>query len=68
MTPNPLLNNTELEAMLKRLYSLDTHGKELSDKAHQTLQMLRQLINEEFVHKKKQITTQQLYDVLEEIL
>jgi hypothetical protein len=68
MWPEQKVGILSVAEHIKSLYALDTHGKGVSHEAYQTLQMLRQLINEEFVHTGKQITTQQLYDVLEEII
>lgn len=54
---------------VKQLESqLNPIKKEVSDEVKLKLSILRQLINEEFVHTSKQITTQNIYDILEDIL
>lgn len=50
-----------LDKNLNQLYSIKG---ECPEELAQIFSMLRQLINEEFVHKNKLITTQDIYDVL----
>lgn len=40
----------------------------VTDKQYQVINILRQIINEDFVAKERQITNQNLYDLLKEVL
>jgi hypothetical protein len=48
-----------------KLFPID--GK-VTDKQYQVINILRQIINEDFVAKERQITNQNLYDLLKEVL
>ena len=55
------IKREELEATTNRLYSIEG---DCPPELAQVFDLLRQLINEEFVHKSAFITSQNLYDVL----
>lgn len=55
------IKQEELEATTNRLYSIEG---DCPPELAQVFDLLRQLINEEFVHKNTFITSQNLYDVL----
>ena len=55
------IKREELEATTNRLYSIEG---DCPPELAQVFDLLRQLINEEFVHKNTFITSQNLYDVL----
>ena len=59
------LNTTKIMKNYNKLFPID--GK-VTDKQSRVINILRQIINEDFVAKDRQITNQNLYDLLKEVL
>ncbi len=55
----------DLQEVIDELYSLNGT---VTDEQYATITNLRQLINEEFVAKGKQITTQTVYNMVKDLI
>ena len=56
-----VLDDTTLENIAHKLYTIDG---DCSPGLRKAIDTTRQLINEEFVHNKKQVTSQVIYDLM----
>ena len=62
------MNNETLDKIMENYSKLFPISGKVTDKQSQVINILRQIINEDFVAKDRQITNQNLYDLLKEVL
>ena len=62
------MNNETLDKIMENYSKLFPISGKVTDKQSQVINILRQIINEDFVAKERQITNQNLYDLLKELL
>lgn len=62
------MNNLNITKVIEGYNKLFPISGKVTDKQYQVINILRQIINEDFVAKERQITNQNLYDLLKEVL